>query len=135
MTERQRKNGIKGVHHICLKTGGEAAFEEAVRFYTQVLGFAQVRAWGAGENRSCMLDLGGCLLEIMANGAPAAEKGRFPHLALQVEDVDRMAALAKAAGQTVFVEPADKSLGPDYPIRIAFCKGPAGEDIEFFREY
>ena len=35
-----------------------------------------------------MLDLDGCLLEIMANGAPAAEKGRFPHLAFQVEDVE-----------------------------------------------
>ena len=39
----------------------------------------------------------------------------------------------RAAGRPVTMEPSDKALGPDYPIRVAFCTGPAGEEIEFFQ--
>ncbi len=45
----------------------------------------------------------------------------------------------KAAGRTaraakITVEPADKVPGPGCPVRIAFCRGPLGESIEFFQE-
>ena len=32
------------------------------------------------------------------------------------------------------MEPADKCLGEDYPVRIAFFRGPAGESVELFQE-
>ena len=40
----------------------------------------------------------------------------------------------RAAGRPVIMEPSDKNLGGNYPIRVAFCTGPAGEKIEFFQE-
>ena len=42
----------------------------------------------------------------------------------------------KAAGYEVIVEPNDKVIEsmPAYPIRMAFCIGPLGEQIEFFCE-
>ena len=81
-----------------------------------------------------MLSLGNTLLEITANGEDAAGKGRFAHIAFRTDDVDGAAGAVRRAGYPVFLEPSDKNLGGDYPIRIAFCTGPAGEDIEFFQE-
>lgn len=42
---------------------------------------------------------------------------------------------ARAAGAEITVEPKDVvvSQSPATPIRIAFCKGPDGEIIEFFQ--
>ncbi len=36
----------------------------------------------------------------------------------------------------VFVEPGDKVIAsnPEYSIRMAFCYGPLGEQVEFFSE-
>ena len=40
------------------------------------------------------------------------------------------------AGYEVFMKPCDKEIpsDPPYPIRVAFCHGPLGEEIEFFSE-
>lgn len=45
-------------------------------------------------------------------------------------------AKVKAAGYELFIEPNDKVIAtnPLYPIRMAFCYGPLGEQIEFFME-
>ena len=42
----------------------------------------------------------------------------------------------KAAGYEVFIEPKDIVIAsnPPFPARIAFCRGPLGEEIEFFQE-
>ncbi len=32
------------------------------------------------------------------------------------------------------MEPTDKDLGGDYPVRIAFFHGPAGESVELLQE-
>ena len=124
---------MRGVHHISLKTGGEAEFQAVLDFYGTVLGCPLVRRWGQGERRGAMLDLGNALLEVTASGAGAG-KGVFAHIAFATDDVDGMIERVRAAGRPVFIEPVDKCLGEDYPIRIAFCTGPAGEDIEFFQE-
>ena len=52
------------------------------------------------------------------------------------DDVDTIVEKVKAAGYEVFVEPVDKVIksDPEYPIRMAFCFGPLGEQIEFFCE-
>lgn len=124
---------MRGVHHISLKAKGAAAFERVLAFYRDVLGCPLVRRWGEGESQGAMLDLGNTLLEVMANGR-AEEKGLFAHIAFAADDVDGMARRVREAGYPVFLGPEDKNLGGDYPIRIAFCTGPAGEEIEFFQE-
>ena len=44
--------------------------------------------------------------------------------------------IEKAGGYEVIVEPNDKIMEsePPYPFRMAFCRGPLGEEIEFFCE-
>ena len=125
---------FQGLHHVCLKAKGREAFDRTVRFYTGTLGFSLLRTWGTGDRSGAMVDLGNCVLEIMATGQAGEEKGIFPHIALRTEDVDGALALAVSAGCPVVMEPTDKSLGEAYPMRIAFCTGPAGEEIEFFQE-
>jgi len=124
---------VQSVHHISLKAQGEAQFQRAVAFYTDVLGARVVHTWGQGDGRAAMLDLGNVLLELTANGR-GLQKGHFAHIAFRTADVDTAARAVEQAGFPVFLPPTDKDLGPDYPVRIAFCTGPTGEEIEFFQE-
>lgn len=126
---------LQGVHHICLKAAGAEEFQRVLALYEGVLGFPILRRWGEGDGQGAMLDLGNVILEVMANGSEAREKGRFPHIALRARDVDAAVRTMEAAGFPAFLPPTDKNLGGNYPVRIAFCTGPAGEDIEFFQEY
>lgn len=126
-------NHIAGVHHICLKAAGRAAWERAVAFYSQVLGCPLVRSWGEGDGSCAMLDLGNCLLEIFADADEPLSPGVHRHVAFCANDVDAAAQLVRQAGCEITVEPVDKVLG-GLPVRIAFCRGPLGESIEFFQE-
>ena len=112
-------NKISGVHHICLKAAGRAQWEAVIDFYTNVLGCPLVRSWGGGSGSAAMLDLG---------------NGVHRHVAFRADDVDGAVELVRGAGCEIVMEPADKALGKDYPVRVAFCRGPAGESIEFFQE-
>ena len=66
-----------------------------------------------------------------------ASRGAIRHLALLTDDVDETVRKVKSAGYEVFVEPGDKVIdsAPEYKIRMAFCFGPLGEQLEFFSEY
>ncbi len=123
----------KGIHHISLKARGAEEFARVLDFYQTVLDCPAVRRWGEGDGQGAMLDLGNALLEVTASG-DAAGKGLFAHIAFATDDADAMIEKVRAAGRPVIMEPSDKNLGGNYPIRVAFCTGPAGEEIEFFQE-
>ena len=127
-------NKIAGVHHICLKAAGREQWENVIAFYTQVLGCPLVRSWGEGEGSGAMLDLGNCLLEVMADSPAPLSPGVHRHVAFRTDDVDGAVELVRRAGCEITMEPTGKTLGEGYPVRIAFCRGPAGESIEFFQE-
>ncbi len=123
---------ITGIHHISLKCGSKEEFDRAKDFYLNVLGFSAVREWPEG----IMIDSGGGLLEIFSNGAGIKTKGAIRHVAFSTDDVDHIIAKVRAAGYKVFIEPKDIVI-PSDPVlhaRMAFCYGPLGEEIEFFRE-
>ena len=124
---------MKGVHHISLRAKGAEEFQRVLEFYGTVLDCPVVRRWGEGDGQGAMLDLGNTLLEVTANGR-AEEKGLFAHIAFAADDTDAMIARVRAAGRPVIMEPSDKNLPGSYPIRVAFCTGPAGEELEFFQE-
>ena len=126
---------ILGVHHIALKCQGVEAFRETIHFYHDVLGMPIVRTWGAGENLGAMLAAGDSLMEIFSNAPDTLETGSIRHFALATDDVDDCARKAEAAGYEVFIQPKDIVIAsnPPYPARIAFCRGPVGEEIEFFK--
>ena len=125
---------ITGIHHIALKCRGVEEFEKTVHFYRDILGLSTARSWGEGDSSGIMLDTGAGLLEIFANANDKLGMGAIRHMALAVEDVDACVEAVRSAGYTITVEPSDICIAsnPPYPARVAFCIGPAGEDLEFF---
>ena len=123
---------IQGVHHISLRAHGPECFQKALAFYRDFIGLPLIRAWGAG--RGVMLDAGGCILEILSTGPETDQDGHWGHIAFRVEQVDAAVERLRAAGYPITKEPKDLVLGEDYPIRVAFCRGPLDEEIELFQE-
>ncbi|WP_458862702.1 VOC family protein [Acidaminobacterium chupaoyuni] len=128
---------IKGVHHICIKAVSAQQLETAVKFYTETLGLPVVRRWGEGEKSAVMVDAGGVLIEMMANGTLSAPTvGSVNHFALMTDEVDDLIAAIRGQGYRVTMEPQNKDLPcrPPLPVRIAFFEGPLGELVELFCE-
>ncbi len=123
---------IKGIHHISMKCNTEEEINRVKEFYISVLGLKIIREWSDG----LMIDTGNGYIEIFTNADGEHRLGAIRHFALLTDDVDSIADKVKAAGYEVFVEPVDKVIDsdPEYPIRMAFCFGPLGEQIEFFCE-
>lgn len=127
--------GGGGFHHIAMRVKD---FDASVRFYTEGLGFRKGISWGEGAKRAIMLDTGdGNYVELFAGGTDAPKpEGAILHFALRTTDCDAATARAREAGAGVTMEPKDvdiPSAPNSTPVRIAFCKGPDGEIIEFFQ--
>ena len=125
---------VTGIHHIALKAQGLEQFEKTVAFYRDLLGLPVARSWGEGVNIAVMLSTGAGFIEIFANGTDAPGQGAVRHVALQVENTDDCIEAVRQAGYHIISEPTDVTIPsqPPYPVRIAFCHGPVGEEIEFF---
>ncbi len=125
---------VSGFHHAALRA---ADFDASVRFYTHGLGLKQVLAWGEGKGRGVMLDAGsGNRMEIFAGGESGPKpEGAFLHLAFKTPDCDKALEAARAAGAEITAEPKTVTIASTPPavVRIAFCKGPDGEVLEFFQ--
>lgn len=126
---------IKGIHHVALKACGIEDYNKTLAFYRDILGMTVVRTWGEGNELATMLDTGSGLLEIFSNGTEYPGQGALRHLAFEVENTDACIQAVRAAGYTVTREPADLVIAsaPPCPIRIGFCIGPVGEEVEFFQ--
>ena len=123
---------IKGIHHVSLKCCNDKEYEEEIHFYKGILGIPVVRSWDAG----IMLDTGSGIIEIFSDGQENLPQGTIRHFALATDDVDACVQAVREAGYEVFIEPKDIEIAsqPKFPARIAFCRGPFGEEIEFFCE-
>ncbi|MBO4579661.1 MAG: VOC family protein [Clostridiales bacterium] len=123
---------IKGIHHISMKCGNEEDLARVREFYVDLLGLKICREWPEG----IMIDTGNGFIEIFTNAEGIKQLGAIRHIALATDDVDELAGKVKEAGYEVFIEPNDRVINsdPPLPIRMAFCFGPLGEQIEFFCE-
>ena len=123
---------IKGIHHISMKCGHEDGMQRVKEFYISLLGLRIIREWPDG----IMIDIGNGFIEIFTNAEGECRLGAIRHFALLADDIDEIVAKVKAAGYEIIVEPNDKIIesDPPYNIRMAFCIGPLGEQIEFFCE-
>lgn len=123
---------IKGIHHISLKCCNQEEFNKVVDFYENILKLPVARSWAEG----IMFDTGSGIIEVFANGQDSPKQGVIRHFAFATDDVDSCIAKVREAGFEVFVEPKNVEIKsePPFPIRVAFCKGPLGEEIEFFEE-
>lgn len=121
---------IKGLHHVSMKCATEEELSRVLTFYRDVLGLKLHRSWPGGV----LLDTGRGFLEVFVGENPSTGKGSLRHLALETEDVDGCARAAEKAGYPVFLPPQNKTFPsePALSMRIAFCKGPLGEEVEFF---
>ena len=80
---------------------------------------------------------GSLCLGNMFNAAYALGLGsRWINRIRETFETDLGKELLKEAGYEVFIEPNDIVISstPEFPARIAFCRGPVGEEIEFFQE-
>ena len=123
---------IQGIHHISMKCASKEELDKVKDFYIDVLGLKIIRTWPEG----IMIDTGSGCIEVFTNGENTGELGVIRHLDLATDDVDKEIERVKAAGYEVFIEPNDKVIAsePPFPIRMAFCYGPLGEQVEFFYE-
>ena len=128
------KIGGGGFHHVAMHVRD---LETTLKFYVQGLGFRDAFSWGTAAKRTVLLDTGdGNYLEVSQGETNGFDpNGVVCHFALRTDDADKAIAAARAAGAQVTIEPRDVQLASDPPttIRIAFCKGPDGEIIEFFQ--
>lgn len=125
-----------GIHHVALRTRD---FEAAMRLYVDALGCVPRVTWREAPKRAVMLDTGdGNYVEVFEDlEAPLpGDDGPIIHFALRCADTDAAIELARAAGCRVTQEPTSVDIPAKegvVPVRIAFCRGPAGEEIEFLQ--
>jgi len=128
--------GGGGFHHVAIRSRD---FDKTVDFYTRVLGFTPKINWQESPKRAVMLDAGdGNYLEVFEDldSTPGSGDGPILHFALRCDDTDAAIEHVRLAGCEVTMEPQDidvQAREQVVPIRIAFCKGPDGEMIEFFQ--
>lgn len=127
---------ITGIHHIALKARGIEEYNKVVSFYKDILGLTEVRRWGENHSSAVMLCTGSGMLEIFANAETLPQESVIRHIAFSCNDVDLLIEKVKNAGYEITIEPKDIKIPsvPPFPARIAFCKGPLNEEIEFFCE-
>ena len=100
------------------------------------MGLPILRSWGEPELEGFMFETGAGLVEVFTNADQELPQGSVRHFAFKTPDVDKCIQIVREAGYEITVEPKDFVIAsnPPFPIRVAFCIGPVGEEIEFFQE-
>ena len=122
---------IKGIHHVSLTCTSEMQYQKTIEFYQTIIGMNILRQWPNG----IMLQSENDIIEIFLKPEEKdLEQGAIRHFAFLTDNTDACIEKVREAGYTITVEPKDACIPPDYNIRVAFCIGPVGEEIEFFQE-
>lgn len=125
-----------GLAHIALYT---TDLESTIKFYETLGGVLDDRAQvekPAGTNLLAMVKLAGFYLEIIEphdGAAVTPQGGLFPHIAIEVDDIDAAVASLKAAGITNFRTEAPMTMAIFGGIRNIFFTGPNGEQLELLQ--
>lgn len=131
----ENNNMSVGLHHVALKTSD---LEKSLTMY-KALGMTEEWRSGEGKSEIAMVNIGdGSKIEFFANGGDEFHaNGKWEHLALRTDDVDKAYKTALDAGFVSRTAPFDlevNSRPEKINIRIAFVYGPDGEVVEFFKE-
>ena len=133
---------IKGMGYAHMAIAAKD-FDKSLTFY-KALGMNVYTQWGEGDSRIALLDMGdGSLVELFAKPALNTEKvagvedgNPFLHFAFSAQNVDEAYRIALEAGATPLKPPYEIPLD-SHPLRltlrVAFVKGPSGEELEFFK--
>lgn len=127
---------LTGLAHIALYTKD---METSLNFYRllggQVTDQADVKK-PTGTNHIKIVQMPGFFLEIIEphdDSPVTAEGGLFPHIALEVSNVDAIVAELKAAGVHTFRTSEPNSMPIFGGIRNIFLTGPDGELLELLQ--
>lgn len=125
---------INGFHHVAMRAKD---FDKSIEFYTDGLGFKETNRWEMKDGkRAVMIDTGNDnYLEIFEGRENEVSEGSYIHLAFTTDDCNKSLEMAKNAGAEITMEPQNIDINSDpvLPVRVAFCKGPDSEIIEFFQ--
>ena len=126
---------IQGIHHVCIKCRKDE-IKKVKHFYGDLLGLSILRSWGEPELEGFMFETGDGLVEVFTNAEEELPQGSIRHFAFKTNDVDQCVKIVRESGYQITLEPKDVVIAsnPPFPIRVAFCIGPVGEEIEFFQE-
>ena len=115
-----------------MNCGSEEELDKVKDFYVRILGMHICREWPEG----IMIDSGNGIIEVFTTGNGERRTGAIRHVAFLTDNTDELADKIRSAGYEVFIEPNDTVIpsSPKYPIRMAFCYGPLGEEVELFTE-
>lgn len=128
---------IKGMSYAHMAIAAKD-FDKSLAFY-RALGMTVYTSWGTGDSRVALLDMGdGSLVELFAKPDLQGEGEGTPflHFAMAVQNVDEAYRTAVAAGATPVTPPTEMPLDAHpraLTLRVAFLKGPSGEELEFFK--
>ena len=127
---------IEGIHHVCIKCSSQEQVAKVKEFYGDILQMPMIRSWGEDKFDGCMFDTGAGVIEVIADATEDLPQGSIRHFALRTSKVDECIEAVRAAGYKVTMEPTNMVIAskPEFPIRIGFCIGPVGEEVEFFQE-
>lgn len=129
-----REKEFYGVHHVSITVRDR---EEAIKFYTEELGFRLEFRYDAGEGVfDCMVSQNGMLVELIqvpgSDTAKECAEATLNHFALYVKDIERTVARLAADERLSFesTEPAViDGFGPERLKSVIF-RGINGERIE-----
>ncbi len=132
---------IKGLGYAHIAIAAKD-FDKSLLFY-KALGLKVYTQWGEktadNDSRIALLDMGdGSLVELFAKPDLSGNGTGNPylHFAFAVQNVDEAYRVAVEAGATPYKAPAEMPLD-SHPLRmtlrVAFVKGPSGEELEFFK--
>jgi lactoylglutathione lyase len=124
---------ICGLSHIGIMT---ADMQQSIDFYTGLLNFKLTHRQFCGTSELGFLQVGDCILELIAPADKSRLDGLTPgqidHVALKVTDLAAEVARLEKAGIQFFAPAKQIPLFANGSICI-FFPGPSGERIELFQ--
>lgn len=132
--------GLAGLHHVSLRV---ADLDRSLKLYRDTLGLSVKTAFTLDSLRFAMLQAGNSgyieLVEVKRAMQPVAEQHVAWHFAIRANDLDTAFAAVKAAGYeiTLPIRPLELTntvTGEPMPLRVAFFRGPDGEEVELLED-
>ena len=127
---------VDGLHHVSIRVRD---IERSLELYRDVLGVPVRAAFDLHGNRFAMLEAGsGRYLELVETGADPrqlADTDVFWHFALRSRDLERSLEAVRASGCEITrpimpLELVNRIGDRPFPVRVAFFRGPDGEEVE-----
>ncbi|MDD3625996.1 MAG: VOC family protein [bacterium] len=129
------KKEISGLHHISIKTTN---LQESIKFYTELLGLKLKYDWADDSGKAVLIDSGdGNYIELWFEEKSRSTESVLAHFALRVNSIESLVKRLRENNIEITMDVRGITIPSEKPLKakIAFCKGPSGESIEFFEEF